>query len=138
MDRQSPILLKCHCVLKTGATDIFCTFKRENVFILQLHTRKAGVLSLLGLLQPGSLWRSAAGRSLCRNVVFFSVLSHFLVLAAPHRSPSVCFHSLPLALVFNWKSSLELFNVRTSSFYSADQSLLITVCSDLLHSRYLS
>lgn len=41
MGRQSPILLKCHFVLKTGVTDIFCTFHTENVVIWLLDTHKA-------------------------------------------------------------------------------------------------
>lgn len=83
MGRQSPIQLKCHCVLKTGATDIFCFLNGVHVVIQLPCTKRehffvfhSSAFYFLRVLQS---YGSEAGLSLLSNLVltdwFWVILS---------------------------------------------------------------
>lgn len=99
MGRQSPLQLKCHCVLQTGATDVFRCLNGVDVVSLQPCTRKGAIFSLVHL-QPETSG-SAARQNLWSNLVFsawfwatLAVLETPTVQPAPHSSSSVQFLSL--------------------------------------------
>lgn len=117
MGRQSPLQLKCHCVLQTDATDVFRCLNGVDVS-LQLCTRKGVIFSLVLLQSETS--GSAARQNLWSNLVFtLAVLATSTVQPAPHSSSSVWFLSLIsyrcLIVMAHSKTSPASYRVQTEN-----------------------